>query len=44
MTKVMEDLVVAGAGRLPGWDPRDSSQKWLRSLKDMARSRQQWRM
>ena len=43
MKKLSKDLAVAGACRLPGWGPRDSPHQWLRTLKDMAQNRQQWR-
>ena len=43
MKKIVKDLAVAEACRLPGWDRRDSSHRWLITLQDMARNRRQWR-
>ena len=32
-----------GSSRLPGWDPKDNSTRWLDTLKVMAINREQWR-
>nr|CAH8869570.1 unnamed protein product [Trichobilharzia regenti] len=37
-------LASVGVSRLPGWGPRDSSNRWLETLSDMAKNRNQWRM
>ncbi|VDP44585.1 unnamed protein product [Schistosoma curassoni] len=40
--KFMNSLT-SGRCRLPGWDPRDDSNRWLETLNDMAQNRLQWR-
>ena len=43
MKKITKILAVAEAYRVPSWGPRDSPHQWLRTLKDKAQIRQQWR-
>jgi hypothetical protein len=43
MKTLTSKLSRVGKCRLPGWGPRDGTQRWLETLKDMAQSRNQWR-
>jgi hypothetical protein len=43
MKKATTKLATVGRVRLPGWGPRDSQNRWLETLGDMATNRVQWR-
>ncbi|CAH8849866.1 unnamed protein product [Trichobilharzia szidati] len=43
MKDICARLASVGVSRLPGWGPRDSSNRWLETLSDMAKNRNQWR-
>jgi hypothetical protein len=43
MKKLTVRLSRVGDSRLPGWGPKDDDSRWLETLKDMARSRSDWR-
>ena len=43
MKNATVSLSRVGSSRLPGWDPKDNSTRWLDTLKDMAMNREQWR-
>ena len=42
MKNATVSLSRVGSSHLPGWDPKDSSTRWLDTLKDMAMNREQW--
>ncbi|VDP00735.1 unnamed protein product [Schistosoma margrebowiei] len=43
MKSLTSGLSHVGRCRLPGWGPRDDSNRWLGTLNDMAQNRLQWR-
>ena len=43
MKNATVSLSRVGSSRLPDWDPKDNSTRWLKTLKDMAMNPQQWR-
>ncbi|CAH8481648.1 unnamed protein product [Schistosoma intercalatum] len=43
MKSLTSGLSHVGRCRLPGWGPRDVSNRWLETLNDMAQNRLQWR-
>ncbi|VDP41837.1 unnamed protein product [Schistosoma mattheei] len=43
MKSLSTGLNHAGRSRLPGWDRRDDSNRWLDILNDMTQNRLQWR-
>ena len=43
LKSVTKALANVGAVRLPGGGPRDPSDRWLHTLSDMAKNRNQWR-
>ncbi|CAH8430565.1 unnamed protein product [Schistosoma mattheei] len=43
MKSLTSELSHVGRCRLPGWGPRDDSNRWLETLNDMAQNRLQWR-